>query len=92
MPRIAYGKKFYLTYHKDLLSVLYYLIFFCDLFWIMCETGFASYADDNTPYPLGDSIDDVIKSLEDDSVNLFKWFLDNQMKDTKLNFNEHQDG
>ena len=46
----------------------------------MCETDFASYADDNTPYALGDSIDDIIKSLEDDSINLFKWFLDNQMK------------
>ena len=41
------------------------------MFWIMCETAdFASYADDNTPYALGDSIDDVIKSLEDDSINL----------------------
>ena len=46
----------------------------------MCETDFASYADDNTPYALGDNIDDIIKSLEDDSINLFKWFLDNQMK------------
>ena len=46
----------------------------------MCETDFASFADDNTPYALGDGIDDVIKSLEDDSINLFKWFLNNQMK------------
>ena len=43
----------------------------------MCEIDFASYADDNTPYVSGDSINDVIKSLEDDSVNSFKWFLDN---------------
>ena len=42
----------------------------------MCETDFESYADDNTPYVLGDSIDNVIKSLEDDSINLFKWSLD----------------
>ena len=42
---------------------------------------FAYYADDNTPYVLGESIDDAIKSLEDDSINLFKWFLDNQMKE-----------
>ena len=46
----------------------------------MCKTDFASYADDYTPYVLEDSIDDVIKSLEDDSINLFKWFPDNQMK------------
>ena len=37
----------------------------------MCGTDFASYVDDNTPYVSGDSIDDIIKSLED---------LDNQMK------------
>ena len=43
----------------------------------MCETDFASYADDNTLYVLGDIIDDVIESLEDDSINLFNWFLDN---------------
>ena len=45
----------------------------------MCQTDFASYADDNTHYALGDRMDDI-KSLEDDSINLFKWFLDNQMK------------
>ena len=47
---------------------------------MMCETGFASYADDNTPYDLGDNTGDVIKLLEDDCLNLFKWFLDNQRK------------
>ena len=36
----------------------------------MKETGFSSYADDNT----------VIKLLERDSTMLFKWFADNQMK------------
>ena len=51
----------------------------------MCETEFASYADDNTTYILGDSIDDVFKSLEDDSLNLLKWFLDNQMKGRVIN-------
>ena len=46
----------------------------------MCETDLASYADDNTPYVLGDSIDDIIKLLQDGFINLFKWFLENQMK------------
>ena len=31
-------------------------------------------------HTLGDSMDDVIKSPEDDTINLFKWFQDNQMK------------
>ena len=50
-----------------------------DLFWITREIDFAIYAEHNTPYASGYSIDDVIKSLDDDSINLFKWFQDNQM-------------
>ena len=46
----------------------------------MCKTDLASYVDGNIPYVSGDSIHDVIKSPGDDSINLFKWFLDNQMK------------
>ena len=46
----------------------------------MRENGFASYAGDNTPYVLRHSIDDVIKSFEDDSINLFQCVLANQMK------------
>ena len=57
---------------ESILDPLLFNLFLCDLFWKMRETNFASYADDNTLYVLGDSIDDVIKSLEDDSINLFK--------------------
>ena len=49
----------------------------------MNETDFASYADDNTPYVTGDSIEDVINSLENVSVTLFRWFADNQIKANK---------
>ena len=37
----------------------------------MCETDFESYPDDNAHYVLGENIDDAIKSLENDSINLF---------------------
>ena len=47
----------------------------------MCETDFAIYADDNTSYVSGDIIANIIKSLEDDFINLSKWFLDNQRKE-----------
>ena len=46
----------------------------------MKETSFASYADDNSPYVTPENLDDVIKSLEEDSIKLFQWFSDNQMK------------
>ena len=46
----------------------------------MCETDFAIYAGDKTPYVSGDDTDDIIKSLENDYINVFKWFLHNQIK------------
>ena len=64
----------------SILGSLLFNIFLRHLFWKICDTDFACYADDNTPYVFGDSMDDVIKSLEDDFINLFEWFLGNQMK------------
>ena len=64
----------------SILRPLLFNIFLCDLFLIMKETSFASYADDNTPYVTAENLDEVIKSLEKDSIKLFQWFSDNQMK------------
>ena len=50
------------------------------MFFVMKDIDFASYADDNTPYVSSDSIQDVIRILENDSIKLFKWFSDNMMK------------
>ena len=46
----------------------------------MNETNFASYADNNTPYVVGNNIEDVIIKLQNASLTLFQWFYDNQMK------------
>ena len=64
----------------SILGPLLFNIFLCDLFFIMNETDFASYADDNTPYRTANTLDEVIQSLEHDSMMLFQWFSDNQMK------------
>ena len=37
----------------------------------------------HTPYTPGQNIDNVIRTLENDSVRLFKWFSNNQMKANK---------
>ena len=42
---------------------LLFNIFLCNLFFIMKETDFASYPDDNTPYRTANTIDEVIQSL-----------------------------
>ena len=64
----------------SILGPLLFNIFLIDLSLIIEDTGIASYADDNTPYVSADYIDGVIKSLEEASEILFKWFNDNLMK------------
>ena len=44
----------------SILGPLLFNIFLCDLFFIMNETGFESYADDNTPYRTANTRDEVI--------------------------------
>ena len=63
-----------------ILGPLLFNIFLCDLFFIMKETDFSSYADHNTSYRTADTNEEVIKLLESDSAMLFKWFSDNQLK------------
>ena len=64
----------------SILGPLLFNIFLCDLFFIMNDVDFASYADDNTPFFVGDDIDEVILKMQNVSETLFFWFKDNQMK------------
>ena len=53
------------------------------MYFEVSQTDFANYAGDNTPYVEGNNIDEVIRILEYDSIQLFKWLFDNQMKANK---------
>ena len=64
----------------SILGPLLFNIFLIDLFFIIEDNDIPSYADDNTPYVIADNIDAVIKSLEEASEVLCKWFNDNLMK------------
>ena len=64
----------------SILGPLLFNMFLCDLFLIMENIDIASYADDNTPYTTGNSIEEVIQKLENAAKTLFQWFSDNQMK------------
>ena len=66
--------------HGSILGPLLFKIFLCDLFFIMDHINFANYADDNTPYTIGNNLEDVIFKLQNSSKILFQWFIDNQMK------------
>ena len=64
----------------SLLGPLLFNIFLCNLFLIINNINFASYADDNTPYTTNESAEKVIDKLEIEAKSLFNWFSDNQMK------------
>ena len=68
----AHGNKFYSEFPRDQFSSpLLFNIFLCDLFSIMDDIGFASYADENTTYTLGNNVEDVIFKLQNSSKILF---------------------
>ena len=64
----------------SILGPILFNIFLSDLFLVISNTDFSSYADDNTIYDSGNSIDDVISSLQESAEKLFQWFSHNQMK------------
>ena len=49
----------------------------CDLFIILEEIDFASYADDLLSEA---TLENIMSSLESCSASLFEWFSNNQMK------------
>ena len=68
----------------SILGRLLFNVFLCDLFFIMNETDFASYADDNTL--VGNNLEDVIINLQNASLTLFQWFYDNQIQTNAISF------
>ena len=64
----------------SILGPILFNIFLSDLFLVINDTDFSSYADDNTIYDSGNSIDEVISSLQVSAEKLFQWFSNNQMK------------
>ena len=56
------------------------ILFVCDIDFIMDDIGFASCADDNTSYTIGNDIEDAIFKLQNSLKILFQWFMDYQMK------------
>ena len=64
----------------SILGPLLFNIVLCDLFFIMNDVEFATYADDNTSFLVGDDLSDFMLKLQNASKTLFKWFNDNQIK------------
>ena len=47
---------------------------------MISDSDFSSFADDNNIYDSGNSIEEVISSLQESAEKLFQWFSHNQMK------------
>ena len=56
----------------SVLGPILFNIFLSDLFLVMKETEFTSYADDNTLYDAGNTIEEVISSLQESSKKTFQ--------------------
>ena len=60
--------------------LLFIYIFLANLFFVKNKIDIANYADDNTPCTNSNDVNGIIKSLEEASEKLLKWFDDNVMK------------
>ena len=71
----------------SILGPLLFNIFINDIFLFMTDAKLANYADDNTAYSVGKSIEDLLSKLENETSVLLEWFQMNEMKsnDDKCN-------
>ena len=68
----SWEKSLFGVLQGSMLGPLLCNIFLCDLFLIMNNTELASYADDNTPYAVGNNMKELI-------VKLFELILKNNV-------------
>ena len=64
----------------SVLGPLLFTIFLCDLFVILQNNYFTSYADGTISYVVGNSPEAVLSELNDIVEKFFAWFDNNQMK------------
>ena len=59
---------------RSILGPLLFSVFLCDLFLSIENNYFTNYADDTTPYVIGNNPDEVVSELKDITEKLFTWF------------------
>ena len=67
-----------------ILGPLLFNIFLCDVFFIINDVEFARYADDNTPFFVGDDLNDVILKLQNSSENFSNTLVTTKSKLTQI--------
>ena len=66
--------------HGSILEPLLFNIFLCDMFLFCNDIDFASYADNNTPYSIGKTPEEVTSQLQKSSKSIFEWSKNNGQK------------
>ena len=64
----------------SILGPLLFNIFLNDIFYFINNSKIANYADDNTLYTVNKNITDLLKILENETIEILDWFRKNEMK------------
>ena len=71
------------TLQRCILSLLFFYIHLCELFYFLGDLDIASYVDDTRIYVIRENKESVINTLDASSLPLFTWFNNNFMKANK---------
>ena len=85
----SYSKWFKILFgilQGSILDPLLLNILLADQFLVLNEIDIVNYADDNTSYTSSNDVRRLVKSLEEASKELFKWFDNNLMKSNPVKF------
>ena len=64
----------------SVLRTLLFNIYLNDLFFFLKDVGIYNFADNTTIYIFDESVENVLKSLEKNSMLAIRWFENNYMK------------
>ena len=70
----------------SILGPLLFNIFINDLFLFIEKTNICNFADGNTIYSCNNNLQNVLKNLKHDMINVSKWFKVNSMKANQKKF------
>ena len=71
----------------SVLGLLLFKIYLNDLFFFLKDVGICNFADDTTTYTSDEGLENVLKSLEKNSMFAIRWLENNDMK---LNTNKYR--